>query len=202
MIALDQSNSVAGEGSLFTFPHTCAGQNLVMLVVVCYIPDQNQEVVGVTYGGVPMTKYGETRIRNDVVEEFWYGVGLPEGLADVSVGLTASAETTCASASFTGVDQADPIYFRINGAGDMVEAIPLTVQAQNGDMLFGFGACSGTSESPVMPWQTSVWNRLQSSAIRSQGICSFPNFTAQVVVDNTIDPASRWACDIIGVRAA
>jgi hypothetical protein len=84
----------------------------------------------------------------------------------------------------------------------MVDAIPLTLQAQNGDMLLGFGACSGTSEAPIMEWQTSVWNRLHSDKIRSQGICSFPNFTAQVTVNNTIDPPSRWACDIIGVKAA
>ena len=202
MIALDQANSVSGDGSLFNYPHAIAGADRLLVVVICYVPDQNQEIAGVTYGGVPMIKYGDTQIRNAVFEEFWYMVAPPVGSANINVELSATAKTTVASASFTGVDQADAIYFRTNGVGDNVEAIPLMLDARNGDMLFGFGACSGTSESPILSWQTSVWNVLQASNIRSQGICSFPNFTAKVEVSNTIDPAAQWACDVVGVRAA
>jgi len=202
MIALDQANTVAGVGSSFTFPHQCVGANRILFAVVCYVPDQDQEIQAVTYGGQPMTKYGDTQIRSDVYEEFWFLVAPPEGVADVGVELSAPAKTVCASASFTGVAQADPIYFRANGVGDMVSQIPLACEARSGDMLFGFGAVSGDGQAPVEVWQIGVWDKLQESNIRSQGIASFPNFTAQITVANKIVPASRWAADIVGVRAA
>ena len=200
---LDPSSTVSGEGSLFTFPHACSGENRAMFVCICYVPDQDQEVVSVTYGGVPLTRFPDvTQIRSDVYEEFWYVVAPPLGTADVSVTLSASAKTTCAAASANGIAQSSLVYFKSNGVGDMVAEIPLVCQASLGNMLLGFGACAGSSGVPVEAWQTLVWDVAQGDNIRSQCIASFPNFTAQINVVNRIAPAAKWSVDILGIRAA
>jgi len=200
---LDPASAVSGDGSLFTFPHECTGENRAMFVCICYIPDANQQVQSVTYNGVPLTKFPDvTQIRADVYEEFWYMVAPTAGVADVSVQLSASAKTTVGACSVNGVAQSGLIYFKAGGVGDMVSEIPIACQAQNGDMLIGFGACAGNAGTSVESWQTSVWDVVQAGNIRSQCIASFPNFTAPITVANHIDPPCRWAVDILGVGSA
>jgi hypothetical protein len=202
MITLGQVNSVNGEGSLFNFPLDCAGASRMVIVSVAYKPDANQEISSVTYGGVAMTSLGFTQLETSIATEIFYLVSPIVGTSQVSVQLTSSAKTIVSAVALEGVDQMAPIYFKTNGVGRMVNEIPLVCQAQNGDMLIGMGVCSGISEAPIEVWQTSVWNVQQAVNLRSQGICSFPNFTATFTVSNTVDPATDWALNILGIKAA
>jgi len=202
MIALGQVNSASGDGSLFSFPLDSPGADRLLLVSVSYKPGANIGIDGVTYGGAPLVSLGLAQLTTVLATEVFYLIAPPAGTASVECALSVATKTIVAAATFTGVDQANPIYFNTNGIGQMVTEIPLVCQAQNGDMLIGLGACVGTSASPIEAWQTSVWDVAQASNLRSQGICSFPNFTAEFTVSNTVDPVTDWALSVLGIKAA
>lgn len=105
-IAFDTSNvgSVAGAAS-FTFPHTCTGNNVILLVAVNITNTGN--TASATYNGNTMTQIDNQTATSVNSYLFYILIGTADGLAhNVIVSTTGGTNNILAiSASYTGAKQ-------------------------------------------------------------------------------------------------
>lgn len=99
-IALDSAvNGPQGTATSWTWSHTCSGVERILFV----FGHQISNISGITYNGVSMTAIGATGDVN-----LWYLVNPSTGANNI-VASGSSAYSRFCSASYTGVDQVNPI---------------------------------------------------------------------------------------------
>lgn len=105
-IAFDAASSgtrVTGATSL-TFAHTCTGSDRILLVG-CHTETTTDQVSGVTYAGVAMTRVG-TVVTGGSERDYLYALVNPAtGSNNVVVSTGSSAAITGSAASYTGAKQ-------------------------------------------------------------------------------------------------
>jgi hypothetical protein len=87
-----------------TFSHTCTGTNLAL--IVSFFGEASDNVTGVTYNGVAMTRMGFIDPGGGDRFEFMYGLLNPAtGANNVVISFSSSSATYAQSSSYTGVKQ-------------------------------------------------------------------------------------------------
>ena len=108
--ASSQSQSGAGVGSL-TWSHTCTGSERI-LFVGAYDNSATDDITGVTYGGIAMTKIGASVAvpSSGDYQNLWYLIAPATGANDITISRSGSSGRIGGSAvSYTGADQTAPI---------------------------------------------------------------------------------------------
>jgi len=115
-IALDAvARSSTGAAATFSWTHTVAGADRIIVVAVAIRNTGSQTVTGVTYAGVAMTKTDGaaadmTHVNTTNIRvEMWKLVAPVTGSNSVVVTLSASASAACVSSSWTDVHQTVPL---------------------------------------------------------------------------------------------
>lgn len=109
-IAIDTSTANVTDGSATaTYAHTCTGSDLVLIVGV--MVGTGNTVSGVTYNGVSMTQINTQAIGGATFDNMYLFRLVAPATGSNNVVITASASTFIYStaASYTGVDQTNPI---------------------------------------------------------------------------------------------
>lgn len=103
-IAFDAKSNLDGDvGTTHTWPHTCTGANLVLLVGG---RDQaGSTVTGATYNGVPMTQISALVLDGTDTDYFFYLLNPATGTNNIVVTFSASSSWYGKGASYTGVSQ-------------------------------------------------------------------------------------------------
>jgi len=101
------SSSTAGATSL-TFPHTCTGSNLVLVVGVTLNGVATDVITGITYNGVALTKgisKGAPTGTENNWAELWHLKAPATGTHDIVISASSSVAMVGLGVSYTGADQ-------------------------------------------------------------------------------------------------
>ena len=181
-IAYDNSAvSDASDGSgccgNYSFSYTCSGSNRLLVVIAT--GDNSQQTTAITYAGVSMTSLTEytannTGGANSQVVEVWYLVNPASGSNTLSVSRNGYGRL--AVASYTGVDQVNPIdSWATTSSSGNPQSVSTTVVKDN-CWLVGFG---------VAPASGSYTARISSGGTTR-------------VATATLKPSSIWQSVCIG----
>lgn len=164
-IAFDATSSSSNSGSAtLTYQHTCTGTNLFLGVSI-YDQSVGDNVTGVTYNGVAMTKSDSQLLSGDggTYQSLWYLFGPSTGINDIIVTRSSSANAMVAqSTSLTGCNQsAIDSHAKVVDAGSPSSlAITTTVVASNcwlvGGCRNGCGVITAGSGTTVRIAASSV----------------------------------------------
>ena len=201
-IAYNGVSTTSGTDSSFTQEYTHSGTNGFLIVVVNFIPDNDQYVGLVTYNGVALINEIFVQTRNDSRTDVWYLINPPVGAYDVVVNLTGSAKTIVDIVSLTGVHQTEPIYFWTNVSGTQVTSLYTTIQEQTGNSIFGLGCTDSLAQTYPLPGQIILWNETYNSEMRTQAVYATSTQTGTVVVPNYLDQVCNWAAIFFNIKAA
>lgn len=105
-IAYDSSSTgTANPGTSVTFPQTCTGSNLLLIVGIA-TNDTTDKVTGVTYNGVAMTLLSAYQAATTNFYGFTYYLIAPDtGTHDIVASRSDSGVLAVMGASYTGVSQ-------------------------------------------------------------------------------------------------
>lgn len=137
LIALDATTNGGSTGATtMIYPHTCSGGNRILLVAVANFQNagSSDTVTAVYYNGKPLTLISP-RVQipgyGGYWESLWYLINPPVGTYNVEIDLSSNVLIVySASASYTGVDQTNPIDFsNYNLGSDTQQTTGLTVSS-------------------------------------------------------------------------
>ena len=194
--------TISGTSDEFTQEYTHSGTNGFLIVVVNFIPDNDQYVGLVTYNGVALINEIYVQTRRDARTDVWYLINPPVGAYDVVVNLTGSAKTIVDIVSLTGVHQTEPIYFWTNVSGTQVPSLYTTIQEETGNSILGLGCTDSLAETYALPGQIILWNETYNSEMRTQAAYATSTQTGIVVVPNYMNEVCNWAAIFFNIKAA
>lgn len=144
-IALDTTvNGGLSTSTSLTWSHTCTGSNLILIVSINGPVSSTDDVSGITYNSVALTKIRSQQIPSDRLVSLWYLIAPATGAHNIVASFTG---TYCAgiSASYTGVRQSvqpdsSAVGTTSSGSGLTISTITAT---DNTWLVGGFGDASG-----------------------------------------------------------
>jgi hypothetical protein len=106
MIAFDAATSgTAAASTSLLITHTCTGTELILLVGVRVNGDPTDNITGVTYNGVAMTRITKTNFAASTSIYLYYLIAPDAGLHNVVISCSASRDLKGVAASYTGAKQ-------------------------------------------------------------------------------------------------
>lgn len=110
-IAFDASSSGSVNSTSLTVSHTCSGSERILFACITTYTNNSDAVTGVTYNGVAMTRVptdGYQAMSGNAVY-LYYLVAPSAGTFDMVISVASSRLIKTVNASFTGVEQVNPI---------------------------------------------------------------------------------------------
>jgi len=129
-IAVDsRGTNSAGTTNPYTFNHTTAGSDRLLVVDVLLNSTRSDNVTGVTYNGTSMTRRYHLQAANSRAAGMYaYYLAAPStGTNTVSVAKTTTNNSSCCAGSYTGVDQTTPINVSATAAVDNTTPISTSI---------------------------------------------------------------------------
>ena len=197
---VDSVSNLSGSGAgPFTWAHTCAGSDRILLVKVAHY-DSSDTVSSVTYGGVALTAVPGASTANGQYRIGWYYLLAPgAGTANIVVTVTGSVfDFGGAGLSLTGVHQTVPFGTPVTATG--TDTTPTVTVSSAADELVvdGLIIIHGGTLS-VGAGQTSRWN-----AIGLSGFIKYAGSTeggaASTEMSWTNSSSQTWAMVAIPVK--
>lgn len=203
-IELDLISNISGKNSVFTYEHTCTGDNRVIIVNVGFFPTNGEEVVSVKYAGIDMTLIDVAQLASSVRSELWYLVAPASGDNNVVVTLSSSIKSVITSVSYTGIAQSDTIYNNRTAVGKNVTSLPFKSFSRIGGIAIGCGSVSNINAyvPTLYGSQTEAWN-ITANGIRTQAISAIGTFdNDSISIPNILTQLSDWCIVLVGMRGA
>jgi hypothetical protein len=156
-----QSGNVASNNTTVAAGHTIgAGANRLLLVGVTIgdVNNNGASVSGITLGATALTP--SISVLNDAVidgivvqEELWYLIAPASGLDTITVTLTAAAHVMFFSASFSDVDQTNPLGGVLVNTASNTNSITTNVTGTDASSIVwdGTGIAEGTLPAGITP---------------------------------------------------
>ena len=198
-ITINNVKSVWGTTSsntitLANFAASTGSDNLLVVGVSA----NNNNVVSITFGGVPLTKAVSSFYNNDA--EFWY-LKNPSGTANIVVTTSGSTQAVIGAYSFTGVNQTNPVPTHVAKYNTSLNSpkISITTKYPNdfvvdlpsiwGGVTLGSNTC------------TQEWNHNISNAITGASSSSLVSSPGTVTCSWTASSGDQWDDVAIEIRA-
>lgn len=197
---VDSVSNLSGNGAgPFTWAHTCAGSDRILLVKVAHY-DSSDTVSSVTYGGVALTAVPGASTANGQYRIGWYYLLAPgAGTANIVVTVTGSVfDFGGAGLSLTGVHQTVPFGTPVTATG--TDTTPTVTVSSAADELVVDGLViihSGTLS--VGAGQTQRWN-----AIATFGFIKYAGSTEVGAASTTMSwsnsSSQTWAIVAVPIK--
>ncbi len=194
-IAYDTSASGNAAATSLTYSHTCTGTNLILYVGVFIISGADQ-VTGVTYGGVAMTRVDYVLVDTNVGTYLYQLVAPSTGANNVVVSMSTSLTVQGSSSSFTGAAQSgqpDAHTTMVETTNVIQSTTSLTTVADN-DWLVAF--CTNNSGGSFATSATNLTRRtnFNFSAIFDTNAAQTPAGSKSVTVNMNSGSAKIGTC--------
>lgn len=155
-VAFDAVGSKAGDGSSFTFSHTCTGTDLVLIVGVSLLGSVGRTVTGITYNGVALTSIGNAANATTYRVEFWQLIAPATGTHNVVVSTGGPPDSvSIGSLSFTGAHQTTPVSGFTSATGNSANPA-VTVTSTTNSMVAT--VCIDAGSTSLTCDKTIRWN--------------------------------------------
>ena len=199
-LAIDAVTDAAGSGAgPFTWAHTCAGSDRVLLVGISYY-DSGDTVSAVTYNSVALTVVSSSTVSNGQYTSTMYRLIAPAtGSNTVSVTFTGSVFDFGAGAvSFTGADQTTPLGTAVTATG--TDTTPtVTVTSASGEIVVDALTIVHSGTLTVDGSQSQRWNSAGASGhIKYAGSTEAGAATTTMSWSNSTSQA--WAISGVSVK--
>jgi hypothetical protein len=159
LVAEAVTSVVDDKSKWLVWPHKVAARdNRLLLVGVSYRKGA-EAVTSVSYGSLPLTRWGGQLApdsQNRV--EWWYRIAPPVGTANVSVTLPKDKKIVGGAVSFSGVDQSAPFGPFRSAGGDSTRACVTLANAQAPLVALVMAANGDAKAVSVGSAQTAIWN--------------------------------------------
>ena len=206
LIAVDSTSSAtqANETSTLSWSHTVGtADNRLLLVGVSY-RDGNQPLLGVSYGGQPLTRLGaQNGPGNQNRVEIWFLFAPAPGTANVVVTLTNARHVVGGATSFAAVDQTAPFSAFQSNTGQTA-AVSLRVASAVDQVVFSMIAANGDSTGVVVKaGQQQLWNAGSGVAGGDiRGAASAIPGAPSVSLSYALAVAKPWVLGAVGLLPA
>ena len=197
-------SAVAEPDGVYSWNHTCTGDNRYLVVGVSMLSVAGSSVTGITYNGVALTKIGHVAsVSGAVRAELWGLIAPATGSNAIQVTLSAALDSAACAVSFTGVHQTSPTEgfntATATNVGAADATVDITTVADN-DWVIDQVATDDTAIS-VGTGQTqrnNVTGALGSGADSTEG----PKTPAGAVTMNWTDvgAAATWSIAGVAIR--
>lgn len=197
-VAFDAVASTNGDGSSFTFSHTCTGSELYLIVGVSLLVSVGRSVTGVTYNTVALGSLGENSISSTYGVSLW-GLKAPAtGAHNVVVSTGGPPDSVaCGSLSFTGVDQTTPTSNFTTATGTSANPA-VTVSSAVND--FVVAVCIDAGSTSLTVDQTLRWNLILGTDTPRGGGATAAG--ASSVTTTFTGSNTSWACSGINIKSS
>jgi uncharacterized repeat protein (TIGR01451 family) len=181
----------------FSYTTTTTGTNTFMLVGVS---TKDKSVSSITYNGVPLTLVGfDTSVDNKARIEIWGLVAPAGGANNLAISMSAKAKMAVGVATFTGVDQVNPLGTLVTADGKSNTA-SIVVSSAPGELVFDAVTFENDKTLTVGPGQTQLWNEKRGE-IRGGG--STEPGAASVTMSWTYQESNReWVIGAVPIKPA
>ena len=206
-IAFNSATSTNGDASSFTFSHTPAGTDRILLVYIAY-KDSADSVSGVTFNTTEDLTLLDSAIHGAVqYGSMWYCLNPSAVTANVVVTLTSSEKAAIGAVSYTGVEAIETGNFSTTSGQDTnplnsittVNADSLAVHALSvRDRTTGF---TDDVNWTLRYTDNSLGNPANRTAF-SRGYDRSTPTIGSYTTDTTIDAVEAWVSILAELRAA
>jgi len=197
-VAFDNSsNKDGGNSATYSFDHLVSGSDRVLLLLMT-VDGSGESVSGINYDGVAMTRESREGIAAGFVE-VWYLINPNTGTNSVAVTLTGQNRSLATAASFTGVDQFDPIVVKQSANGNDDTPVLNITSLQENSMLVsvGFGESSGNASPGA--GQTEISDFIEGSHMLYSGYLLLTT-AKQYTPTWTLTVSSNWVLTAVTLR--
>ena len=195
-IVFDSATSLGDNSSEITLTHTTGAGLDRALVVGVSIFSATKNVVGITYGGAPLTLLGGANGgsgSNNRRTEIWYLVGPAVGTAPLVVTMSGGAKVVVGASTYFGVDPTTPMSGFVTAQSNGATA-SVTVASGSGQLVVDCLTTKGAAIS-VTPGagQTQVWNDVtRTNGGNVMGAGSFETGASSVTMSWALEKQSYW----------
>lgn len=203
-IELDLISNISGKNSVFTYNHSCSGDNRALLVNINFHPSNNEEVVSVKYAGQDLIFINAVQLETSVRSELWYMVAPAIGDNDIVATLSASIKAVVISTSYTGIAQTNTVYNTRTAVGKQVTSLPFKSFSRTGGIAIGCGSVSNINAyvPTLYGSQVEAWD-ITANGIRTQAISALGTFdNDSISIPNVLTQTSDWCIILVGMGGA
>lgn len=161
------ANSGAVQVASLTWSHTTTGANTLLVVGLTY--DNSSTTMSITHAGNAPTGFSDVVDANATTHtRFWWWVAPTTGAQNIIATPSASCDMFGGGATFTGVDQTNPISDRVAFSGSTFGTIGHNiVTTVTGAMIMSFmGLSSASSTLTAVSPATQAYNASDGTANR------------------------------------
>ena len=192
------SGTVSSSPFQLTLSNFNAGTGTNRLLVVG-VDANNNGVVSITYGGVPLTNKVSTFSNNDA--EFWYLTN-PSGTGNIVVTMAGATSVVVGAYAFSGVDQTTPIPTSTANHNTAASSPTISITTQNPnswvlDLPAIYGGSTLGSSTCTQQWDTNMPN-----AITGASSSASPASAGSVTCSWTASSGDLWDDAAIEVKAS
>lgn len=199
-LAVDAVTDAAGSGAgPFTWAHTCAGSDRVLLVGISYY-DSGDTVSAVTYNSVALTVVSSSTVSNGQYTSTMYCLIAPAtGSNTVSVTFTGSVfDFKGGSISFTGADQTTPLGTANTATGSSTNP-SVDITSATGEIVLDNLVIVHSGTLSVDGSQTQRWNGTGASGF-IKGAASTEDGSTTTTMSWSNSTSQAWAISGVSVK--
>lgn len=215
-VTLDATSQCApGNSRYFTWPHTVAAGSNRLLIVTVAIRQSGalaQTVsnplapapAGIQYAGQNLTLVSAVTnalATNSVRSEIWRLVNPPTGTANVTVTLTAAADTVCGASDWNGVNQTTPLGTAVAATGLTATPTASIATTDNNQIVVDSMAAETNIGAAAGAGQSIIYNNSVGTTLRGASSSKL-DAVAPLTMSWTLGTAQRWAEVIVSIKAA
>ena len=199
-LAIDAVTDAAGSGAgPFTWAHTCAGSDRVLLVGISYY-DSLDTVSAVTYNSVALTVVSSSTVSNGQYTSTMYRLIAPAtGSNTVSVTFTGGVfDFKAGSVSFTGADQTTPLGTAVTATGSSTTP-SVTVTSATGEIVLDNLTIVHSGTLSVDGSQAQRWNGTGAFG-HIKGAASTEDGSTSTTMSWSNSTSQAWAISGVSVK--
>lgn len=184
-----------------TWAHTVPSGNNRVLVVGLSFRAKAATVTSLTYGGVALTKIGESRVLLGV--EMWRLVAPTVGTANLVANWSVTSDLVGWSGSFTNVNQSTPTGTFV-AANNNNTTPTVAVTSATGELVIDTVSTSGNASSTTVgAGQTLICSgALSNNKNDGRGASSYKAGAASVTMSWTLGSARAWEIAAVSLKTA
>ena len=191
----------ANNATTQTWSHTVPSGNNRILVVGLSLRVRAATVTSLTYGGVALTKIGESRVRMGV--ELWRLVAPTVGTANLVASWSTTSDLVGWSGSFTNVNQSTPT--GTFAAANNINTTPtVTVTSASGELVIDTVSTRGDALSTTVGSGQAVIcsGALSNNKGDGRGASSYEAGAPSVVMSWTLGASKAWEIAAVALKTA
>jgi hypothetical protein len=198
---VDAVSSGVTAGSRLTISHTTSGADRLMLAGVSMNNNNFETVSSITCNGVPLTYVNSQTQADDARVEIWKLVDPPVGTHDVVITFSAAVTRYAVAgvATFTGVDQTDPLGPFVGASATSISA-NLSVPSASRELVLGVFSCETCNSVTFSSPAAEQWNLLAGNGIEIGSGLMIEGAGPQVTINASLGTSDHWAMAGVSIR--